>query len=365
MDLSVGVSTPAYNRSRSQGSGLVASVALALSLALAGLAAMPAFGLAGVRANTGPSVLLATWTVYFDANKFNAFGRNIMRPAELINGTVLLPGQTFDFVKAAGPFTVANGYATGAAIVRGAIKPDGVLGGGLCSAATTIFNAALRAGLQIDQRTNHAFYFTRYPVGLDATIWVSGGRAVRNVVFTNNTAYPLLIRASATRRRVTFEVWGVSDGRTVSFSDPTISNPRLPSTQIVYSDAVRPGRTRTFLHPADGFNAVVTRTVLDAGGAIIDTDVFRSKYQAMTGIIWLGRLPGDPPAGTIFATITPPPTPSPTPSPTPTPTQQPTPTPSQTATPTPTLEPTPTPTIEPTPPPTPGPTETLADAPPS
>ncbi len=160
---------------------------------------------------------LGSWTTHFTVSAFNGGGQNIARPAKLINGTVVEPGQQFDFIDVAGPFTKRNGYSDGAAIVHGEIKEDGVLGGGLCSASTTLFNAVARAGFQIDQRHNHAFYIPRYPVGLDATIW-ENGRTRKSMQFTNDSEYPILIRASYSYGRVTFQVYGVPDGRKAKFA---------------------------------------------------------------------------------------------------------------------------------------------------
>ena len=97
------------------------NVTLALCLAVTALAAAPAY------VQAGSKVLLGEWTVRFTPSNLNGKGINIRRPATLINGLVIQPGAQFDFVKAAGPFTLKNGYVTGAAIVNGEIKPDGVL----------------------------------------------------------------------------------------------------------------------------------------------------------------------------------------------------------------------------------------------
>ncbi|MEO6351284.1 MAG: VanW family protein, partial [Candidatus Limnocylindrales bacterium] len=121
--------------SRWRGLARSAPVLLAFLIALAGVIAAPGAGFGSVRGGT--PVLLGSWTVHFIPSTLNAQGQNIRRPAQIINGTVLAPGATFNFARAAGPFTQANGYGSGGAIVGGVIKPDAVIGGGLCSAATT------------------------------------------------------------------------------------------------------------------------------------------------------------------------------------------------------------------------------------
>jgi vancomycin resistance protein YoaR len=271
------------------------------ALSAASLAVVPVaaeFSTADAQALAARVEVLGTWTTKFTPSPFNGDGINIRRPAQLIDGTVLEPGESFDFVSAAEPFTKRNGYTDGAAIIHGNTKLDGVLGGGLCSASTTLFNAAARAGLQIDARHNHYYYIGRYPVGLDATIWVNG-RIRKTMAFTNDTEYPILIRAITTRRRVTFEIWGVPDGRQVSFSEPRVEDEEEEAkTFIEYTDALPPGVLERVEWATDGFDSWVSRTVLDAHGAVIHNDSFFSAYGKVDGVVKQGRYPADPPAGT-------------------------------------------------------------------
>lgn len=286
-------------------------------IALSVVATEPEFTTAEAQAQAGNVKLLGEWTVRYIPSKLNGYGVNIRHPADLIDGTVIQAGETFDFYKLTGPYTVANGYTEGAAIVRGKTKGDGVLGGGLCSASTTMFNAALRAGFAINKRSNHYYYITRYPVGLDATIWVSGSY-VKNMTFTNDSQYPIVIRGINKKRSVTFQVWGVGDGRTVSLADPIVTNETTASQWYEFTDTLAPRQTERTEYGADGFDSVVTRTVRDVNGNVIHNDTFKSDYGRVDGIVLVGRYPGDPPSGTKIPYedgLPPPPGPTPTPSP--------------------------------------------------
>ena len=322
----------------------------------------PAFTTAEALALVGRVELLGTWTTNYVPSPRNNFGINIRRPTELIDGYVVQPGGEFDFIDVAGPITYANGYGEGAAIIRGNTREEGVLGGGLCSASTTVYNAALRAGFQLGARRNHAYYISRYPVGLDATIWISGSYR-QTVEFFNDTEYPVVIRGINKKRKVTYEIWGVPDGRTVTLSDAIVTNEREATEYYEFTDTL-PGRvTERDEYRADGFTSVVTRTVRDAAGNVIHQDTIRSSYRRVDGIILVGRLPGDPPAGTrIPADQGLPPAPNPTDPPDPDPTRTPrpggTPRPSDPPDPDPT-EPPPSPTAAPTQPPA-SPAETPA-----
>lgn len=244
--------------------------------------------------------LLGHWTTKFVPSVLNGNGVNIRVPAKRINETIVKPGKMFQFIDAIVPVTVPP-YAKGAFIKNGQFVLDpkkGIPGGGMCSASTTLFNAALRAGLRIVERHNHAVYIHRYPVGLDATVFSNGMSDGQDVKFINNTGHNVLIRASSGKRKVTFEVWGVDDGRTVHLSKPVITNLNKSPDYYEYSNSLAAGHTRRIQDRYNGFQSVVTSTVKDAAGNVIERDVFHSRYRMLPGIILIGRYPGDPPAGT-------------------------------------------------------------------
>ncbi len=242
--------------------------------------------------------LLGHWTTRFTPSSGNGNGANIRVPAKRIDGTIVNPGAQFEFVRAIQPVTNPP-YAMGGYLKNGQIQTDpGILGGGMCSASTTLFNAALRAGLRIIERHAHAIYISRYPVGLDATVFSNGRSDGQNVKFVNDTGHPILIRAYAAKRKVTFEIWGVDDGRTVHLSEPVIENRQEAPDYLEYSDDLAPGVQHREQDVYDGFRSSVTRIVRNARGDVIWRDTFHSSYRMLPGIVMVGRYPGDPPAGT-------------------------------------------------------------------
>ena len=144
---------------------------------------------------------ISQWTTPFPISDRNGFGANIWIPARLINGYVVAPRATFDFWDAVGSVTRAKGYKSGGAIINGRTEPQGALAGGICSCSTTLFNAALRAGYEMGARRNHYYYIDRYPLGLDATVFISASGSKQTVSFTNDTDYPVLIRGYGVPRR--------------------------------------------------------------------------------------------------------------------------------------------------------------------
>ncbi len=112
---------------------------------------------------------------------------NIGRAAQLINGTVLRPGETFSLNDTVGERTAANGFVKGFIISGGVFAED--FGGGVSQVATTTFNAAFFAGLEDVEHQPHSFYIDRYPEGREATVaWGS-----IDLQFRNDTDHGVLI----------------------------------------------------------------------------------------------------------------------------------------------------------------------------
>jgi vancomycin resistance protein YoaR len=236
---------------------------------------------------------ISQWTTYFPIGEKNGFGANIWIPARLINGYVVAPGATFDFWNAVGSVTRAKGYRSGGAIINGRTEPQGALAGGICSCSTTLFNAAARAGYKIGARRNHYYYIDRYPVGLDATVFISASGSKQTMSFTNDTDYPLLIRGMGWRNGgsgyVKFEIYSVPTGRKVSFATGAKRNYRAASDTIQYTSSLPRGSAKRIEYPVAGFQVSVTRTVRDKSGKVIHKNTWFSNYARITGITLVGR----------------------------------------------------------------------------
>ena len=117
---------------------------------------------------------------------------NIGRAAEIVDGTLLEPGDVFSLNGIVGERTAANGFVPGFIISNGIFKED--YGGGVSQMATTTFNAMFFAGLKDIEHKPHSFYIDRYPVGREATVaW--GAVDLR---FENDTDYGVLVESKVT-----------------------------------------------------------------------------------------------------------------------------------------------------------------------
>jgi vancomycin resistance protein YoaR len=232
---------------------------------------------------------ISSWTTYYQSGAHNGYGANISIPAMAINGTVLAPGQKFSFWKTVGEVSLAKGYKLGGAIIDGHSVEGKSIGGGICSCSTTIFNAALRAGLEMGARKNHYYYISRYPKGLDATVFISDGGSVQDMTFRNDTPNPILIRAYAKPGIVRFTLYSVPTGRKVSFVNPVSKNYSPSHTEVRYVTSLPKGAREQVEYAADGFDYWVTRIVKDKSGKVIHKDLYYSHYARVVGLILIGK----------------------------------------------------------------------------
>lgn len=308
--------TPAVEGMELDVAGSVASIRAALdtrvrgsltaSVSLAVVATDPPLTTAAAEAAAEKMTRLSSWTTYYVPGEGNYWGANISIPAHDIDQMVISPGEWFSFWDDIGPVTFERGYGYGGAIIGGRSVANGAIAGGICSTSTTLFNAAMRAGLEIGDRTNHSYYIERYPVGLDATVFQTETYET-NMTFRNDTPDPVVIRGFTGTGWIRFEIWGVPTGRTVTLSAPIITNQRSARETTVLNPNLKPGTSVRREYPHNGFDSSVTRTVRDADGTVIWQNIWFSHYNTVNGITEVGPAPSPKP--------TKPPSPSPSASP--------------------------------------------------
>jgi vancomycin resistance protein YoaR len=154
---------------------------------------------------------------------------NISVACQAINGTVLLPDETFSFNGTVGERTTSRGYREAGAIAGGELVDE--VGGGICQVSSTLFNAVARANLQIVNRSPHAWPSSYVNKGEDATVnWPS-----LDFKFKNNTDTPIFIITYYKDRQCTAEIWGKTLGENVKIDlSSTITKTIEPSTAIIY-----------------------------------------------------------------------------------------------------------------------------------
>jgi vancomycin resistance protein YoaR len=260
--------------------------------------------------------------VYFYPIESNGFGANIRTPAQIFDGQVIWPGETFSFWDSIGPVDEAHGFRKGGVIRDGKSDFTGAIGGGICSASTTMFNAAASSGLQIVERHPHFYWIYRYPLGRDATVYSNGvpGQGA-DLKWRNDTEYPIIIKSwwtggnrATSKNWIHIQFWSMPTGRTVTWSKPIVANVVKATDTTIYVSTLSPGVKYRQEYPTEGKDVSITRTVTDTTtGAVIWTNTWKSHYTKVDGILQIGRTHTPAPTPTPGPTETPVITPEPAP----------------------------------------------------
>lgn len=146
--------------------------------------------------------LLSDFSTKYAASNRNRT-TNLILAANKINGTVLMPGETFSYNKIVGARTIQAGYKEAPIYVEG--KVENGLGGGICQITTTLYNAVLYANLEVLERSNHQFVPSYAGASRDATV-VYGAIDFK---FKNNREYPIKITCSVSNGIANFKIFGL------------------------------------------------------------------------------------------------------------------------------------------------------------
>ena len=142
---------------------------------------------------------VSSYTTYF-VNAGNR-GHNINLASKRLNGTVVMPNETFSYFSVIGPYGSSNGYLPAPVYLNNEIKTEN--GGGVCQLASTLYNATLRSGLETISRRGHTFAPNYVPKGLDATVYGT----TTDFKFKNNYEYPVYIVSYIKGNYLTVDIW--------------------------------------------------------------------------------------------------------------------------------------------------------------
>jgi len=201
---------------------------------------------------------------------------NIKNGSNKISGSLILPNKTYSIGENLGRVDGSTGYRQELVIKGTKTIPE--YGGGLCQVSSTLYRAALRAGLPITERRNHSYAVSYYtPWGTDATIYPP----TVDLKFKNNTNKALLIQSFMEGTKLYFNLYGTRDGRTTELYGPYISNWRsAPVAKIEYTSDLPPGQKKMYGNAHSGFDVMWYRYVNSSTGAEIINESIFSRYQA-------------------------------------------------------------------------------------
>ncbi|MGP3689208.1 VanW family protein [Streptomyces sp. IBSNAI002] len=206
---------------------------------------------------------VSSFTVDFPAAPYRT--TNIGRAVELINGSVVMPGEEWSFNRTVGERTPENGFVDGIMINDGQyVKSPG---GGVSAVATTMYNAVFFAGLKPVEHGAHSFYIERYPEGREATVaW-----GTLDLRWINDSGHPLYVQASSTDTSLTITLLG------------TKKYDEIRATKGPRTNITEPGK-RTgsgplceVQTPLEGFDVTVGRVFVQ-GGQEVKREDFKTHY---------------------------------------------------------------------------------------
>lgn len=232
------------------------------------------------------SDLLGTYSTSFStdygyANRNN----NIQVAAQYINGTIVMPGDTFSFNKTVGNCGLASRGFKMATVYSGGKVEQG-MGGGVCQVSSTLYNAVIYANLEIVQRDNHGYTVSYVPCGRDATIYYP----YLDFKFKNSRQYPIKIEAVYNNAgRITFSIYGTKQDDECDVSIESYVLTRIPkSVTYVNDNTLEKGTTVTDIYGQDGFTSIAYKVLKKDGKIVKKTVLSNDTYSPMNTVVKVG-----------------------------------------------------------------------------
>jgi vancomycin resistance protein YoaR len=188
--------------------------------------------------------------------------QNIHHIADLLDGTIVRPGETFSVNQVVGQRSVKNGFRPAPSIEDGEMVDT--VGGGVSQFATTLFNALFYGGYDILERQPHTYWFTRYPMGYDATL----SYPHPDIVFKNDTNAGALIKTAYTDTTITVKIYGDNGGRKVRAEVSPRQNIVLPPVEYIPNPHLDADEEKAREGGMIGWSVIVKRTLTFPDGKI-------------------------------------------------------------------------------------------------
>lgn len=228
---------------------------------------------------------IGTFTTTFNAGNVNRT-KNLANAARLISGTVLYPGDTFSVHDTISPLTEENGYYEAASYNNGKVEDS--LGGGVCQVSTTLYNAVLKAELEIVERSPHSMVVSYVKPSMDAAI----AGDYKDFKFKNNTSVPIYIQGGTYGSSIYFTLYGEetrSPDRTIRF-ESEVTDTIQPGADKITFDKTKPESYMTVTQEAHtGYKAKLWKIVKE-NGKETKTQINSSTYSASPRYVTRGAM---------------------------------------------------------------------------
>ena len=244
---------------------------------------------------------LGSFSTNFNSGNASRSG-NLKVGASKINGAVIMPGETLSGYEYMHPFTTSNGYFTAAAYENGKVVDS--VGGGVCQISTTLYQAALRAELDITQRQNHSMIVTYVQPSMDAAI----AGTFKDLKITNNSSNPVYVEGGVHGRTLTFTIYGKETrpaNRTLEFISETISTTDPGAPEERHDNSLPPGTRKQIQSAHTGMKSKLWKVVKIDGVEKERTLLSTDTYRASKAVVLVGPPLPAAPAETVPAETNP------------------------------------------------------------
>lgn len=214
---------------------------------------------------------------------------NLELACQAIDGTILMPGETFSFNGTVGERTKEKGYREAIVYVSGESVPQ--RGGGVCQVASTIYYCALMADLEIVTRAPHMYFVTYVPAGMDATVYWGS----QDFKFRNSTEYPLRIDASVSDGYVHIKLVGTeTKDYTVKMTYDIVSTTDWKTVEKEVTDGSY-ANGEVITTPYTGYKVITYMHKYDKDGKEISVEqVAVSNYNKRDKVVAVVKKPETP-----------------------------------------------------------------------
>jgi vancomycin resistance protein YoaR len=234
----------------------------------------------------GIDTRMATYKTYYSGTADRI--TNLQLGVRELDGTLVAPGGTFSLNEAIGERTEERGFRPAPVIIGNEYEEE--VGGGTSQVATTVFNAAWEAGLDITERHPHSLYISRYQLGRDATVyWPS-----LDLKFVNDTTAWVLVRGFVEGDGISVGIYGGERRRVESSASPLVVTGKAPVERI-QDPALPKGKTVVDEEGSAPTRTSATRAIYAPDGELIDEETWSTSYEGETRVVRVGTKVVPPP----------------------------------------------------------------------
>lgn len=227
----------------------------------------------------GVDTRMASYKTYYSGTSDRI--TNLQLAVRALDDTLVAPGGTFSLNAVIGERTVERGFRPAPVIIGNEYAEE--VGGGTSQVATTVFNAAWEAGLEITERHPHSLYISRYQLGRDATVyWPS-----LDLKFRNDTNSWVLVRGFVEGDGINVAIYGGERRRVESSATPLVVTGRVPVDRVE-DPTLAKGRTVVEEDGSAPTRTSATRVIYAADGTLIRSETWNTSYKGEDRVVRVG-----------------------------------------------------------------------------